>query len=97
MHTQGPWIVAPSSNKGNGSDWRDIHSIGEEFSPSYVGEALEQDAQLIAAAPDLLKALERIAAGQEMTDAYGLADVITRYQRIAMDAIAKATNANPRR
>jgi hypothetical protein len=92
-HTQGPWIVAPSSNKGNGSGWRDIHSISGEFSPSYVGEALEQDARLIAAAPDLLKALERIAAGQEMTDAYGLADVITRYQRIAMEAIAKATNA----
>ena len=56
--------------------------------------ALRKDA---AAKLDLLTALERIAAGQEMTDAYGLADVITRYQRIAMDAIAKATNANSRR
>lgn len=56
--TPGPWTVQASSNPKNGTDWRDIVSLGTEFSPSYVGEALEQDAQLIAAAPDLLAALE---------------------------------------
>ena len=59
--TPGPWVVAPSSNKHNGSGWRDIHSTSGPFAPSYVGEALEDDARLIAAAPDLLKALVIIA------------------------------------
>jgi len=86
-HTQGPWIVAPSSNKGNGSDWRDIHSIGGEFSPSYVGEALEQDAYLIAAAPDLLS----LVRAWLMTDPHG------PHSDKCREAIAKATNANPRR
>ena len=93
MHTQGPWIVAPSSNKGNGSDWRDIHSTGGEFSPSYVGEALVQDAQLIAAAPELLEALQLIAN----TDPVDAALDPQRAVRVAFAAIAKATNANPSR
>jgi hypothetical protein len=57
-HTAGPWETRPSSNKNNGSDWRDIVSLGGEFSPSYVGEALDRDASLIAAAPDLLEVLQ---------------------------------------
>ncbi len=58
-HTPGPWAVAPSSNPNNGSDWRDIVS-GKwgEFSPTYVGEAMEKDAHLVAAAPELLAASE---------------------------------------
>jgi len=56
-HTPGPWTVAPSSNPKNGSGWRDIHSLGGEFSPAYIGEAMAYDAQLIAAAPELLAAL----------------------------------------
>ena len=56
-HTPGPWTVAPSSNPKNGSGWRDIHALGSEFSPAYVGEAMLYDAQLIAAAPELLDAL----------------------------------------
>ncbi len=55
-HTPGPWGFQPSSNPRNGTAWRDIVSHGTPFSPSYVGEALEQDARLIAAAPDLLEA-----------------------------------------
>jgi len=60
MHTPGPWIVAQSSNPKNGSSWRDIHSLGTPFTPSYVGEALENDAHLIAAAPEMLEALRKI-------------------------------------
>jgi hypothetical protein len=59
QHTPAPWVVAPSSKKGNGTAWRDIHSLGGVFSPAYVGEALAQDAQLMASAPDLLAALEK--------------------------------------
>lgn len=56
-HTPGPWAVRESSNPKNGTAWRDIVSTGDHFSPSYVGEAMEQDASLIAAAPDLLAAV----------------------------------------
>jgi hypothetical protein len=56
-HTPGPWEVQPTSRAGNGSKWRDIVSMGGEFSPAYVGEALEQDANIIAAAPELMAAL----------------------------------------
>lgn len=54
-HTAEPWELRPSSKKGNGREWRDIVSTGEEFSPSYVGEALERDAVLMVAAPQLLR------------------------------------------
>ena len=59
-HTSGPWSVRPSSNAMNGAAWRDIVSDGEAFGPSYVGEALERDAYVIAAAPDLLAACKRM-------------------------------------
>ena len=53
-----------------------------------------ENAMLIAAAPDLLEALKRIADGQVMGDSkYNHADVICAYQRIASGAIAKATGA----
>jgi len=60
MHTPGPWRVTPSCRIGNGSAWRDILSDGTEFAPSYIGEALDKDAALIAAAPDLLAALQAL-------------------------------------
>ena len=53
----GTLLVAPSSKPGNGTLWRDIHSIGGAYSPAYVGEAIEADAILFAAAPELLAAL----------------------------------------
>ena len=57
QHTPGPWIVLNTGSPTKGSAWRDVCSMGTEFTPSYVAEALEHDAQLIAAAPDLLAAL----------------------------------------
>ena len=56
-HTPGPWEARPTTRPGNGTSWRDIVSTGTPFSPCYVGEALEQDASLITAAPRLLEAL----------------------------------------
>jgi hypothetical protein len=56
-HTPGPWEVRPSTREGNGSQWRDIVSLGGAFTPAYVGEAIEVDARLIAAAPELAEAL----------------------------------------
>jgi len=65
-HTPGPWAVRESSNPKNGAAWRDIVSTAGHFSPSYVGEAMEQDARLIAAAPDLLALAAR---GASLADA----------------------------
>jgi hypothetical protein len=48
-HTAGPLEVRPSSNPKNGTLWRDIVSLGTDFSPSYVGEALEDDAHRLVA------------------------------------------------
>ena len=60
-HTPGPWAIAASSNPDNGTGWRDIVSTGTVFSPSYVGEALDDDAAFIVRAcnshDDLLAAL----------------------------------------
>jgi hypothetical protein len=65
--------------------------MGTEFTPSYVGEALEHDARLIAAAPDLLAALiafddafSHYCEGDPDSD-----EVSALYQ--ARAAIAKAT------
>ncbi len=83
-HTPGPWVVAPSSNPRNGSGWRDIHSVGGDFSPSYVGEALERDANLIAAAPDLLAAIKAMLDA-DMTTESGI-----EATKMARAAVAKA-------
>jgi hypothetical protein len=91
-HTPGPWRVAPSCRNGNGTAWRDILSDGAEFAPSYVGEALDVDAALIAAAPDLLAALqhalERFEAIPAHRDEMG---IYRQSAAIARAAIARAT------
>ena len=61
QHTPGPWTIRQSSNPKNGTGWRDIIVPGE-FGPMYLGEALESNARLIAAAPELLEALEQAKA-----------------------------------
>lgn len=90
-HTPGPWIVQPSSNPRNGTAWRDIVSTGQEYSPSYVGEALERDAYLIAAAPELLGALKNCIewldrTGESVSEGGKEYDYVT----IARKAINKA-------
>lgn len=58
-HTQGPLTVAPHSNPTIGTNWREIHAANG----IYVGEALEANACLISAAPELLAALQSILNG----------------------------------
>ena len=69
-HTPIPWTIGPSSNPRNGTAWRDILSTGGVFAPSYVGEALERDAELIVRAVnthalmlDALRRVEKWASG----------------------------------
>ena len=93
-HTPGPWSV-----KKHFSEWL----IGDgnyliattAGSPAHLGRAsAERDAAnacLLAAAPDLLEALQKISNGQEMTGDFTHAETVLRYQEIARAAIAKAT------
>lgn len=59
-HTPGPWETVKSSLHTDTQNLRqDIVSHGAVFSPAFVaGDILPADARLIAAAPDLLEALE---------------------------------------
>lgn len=63
-HTPGPWAVCLSSNPKNGTAWRDIVSTVGQFSPCYVGEALELDATFIVRAcnahEEMLEALRQV-------------------------------------
>ena len=96
QHTPGPWRAVPPTRAGNGLAWRDIVSDGTAFAPSYVAEALDCDATLIAAAPDLLAALQAVWKFFEPVYVSAMADDT---ERTAQDelidtvraAIAKAT------
>jgi hypothetical protein len=57
-HTPGPWIVCVHPGDKSRTAWRQVLSTGGAFSPAFVCSALDVDAQLIAAAPDLLAALK---------------------------------------
>ncbi len=62
-HTPGPWIATPTaSNPRNPDSLRmDIVTTTGEWNPAFIaGDILPEDARLIASAPDLLSALERL-------------------------------------
>ena len=95
-HTPGPWTIA------NGHDARVYliddargHAVGELV---YADARKPADARLIAAAPDLLAALEELIAEWDATHADE--DHRTGYTldtggiRMARDAIARATGAD---
>ena len=87
QHTPGPWRAVPTTRAGNGLAWRDIVSDGTAFAPFYVAGALDCDAALIAAAPDLLAALQNILLCDEAQDLESMANAL----QDARAAIAKAT------
>ena len=96
-HTPGPWTAdvhgfiyaAPDS---------ELPDRANQGASIVVAKVLKHSSgrpiangKLISAAPDLLAALERIAAGQEMTGEFTHADTVVRYQELARAAIRKAT------
>ena len=77
------------------AEWLDEQIEGDG---KYRGEAMEEAADmlrspLIAAAPDMLDALQSIANGDTMPrgEAYSYVDVIHKYQQIASKTITLAT------
>lgn len=89
-NTPGPWEVRPSSNPKNGTAWRDIVSLGDTFAPSYVGEALEQDAALIAAAPEMIEALKQARLYLSPAHSLPCTDLINRIDAIIAKAEGRA-------
>lgn len=88
-HTPGPWFVGPHPGNNAGTDWRMILSSHDpNYPPLYVAEAIEPDACLIAAAPDLLAALRAIVKLSDDLDPEGLFQSLEYIN--ARAAIAKA-------
>ena len=59
--TPKPWRTVPTTVKGAGTARRDIVSDGAKYRPAYVaGDIAPADAELMAAAPDLLDALQAL-------------------------------------
>jgi hypothetical protein len=65
-HTPTPWFVA-GQVKGAGTDWREIHTNSLEFKPSYVGEAINADAEFIVRAVNSHDALLAMAKAYYLT------------------------------
>jgi hypothetical protein len=89
--TPGPWLTRKPESSRPESARLDIVTEAGEFSPSFVaGDALPQDARLIAAAPELFDALLFLLAdyvaigGEKLTGSSVPAE-------LARAAIAKAT------
>jgi hypothetical protein len=82
-HTSGPWYIDPIKAHANGN--RRI--MAEQCTPvAVVPEHLAADARLIAAAPDLLEALNEFVAAADGVNARPLT-----WLAKARDAIVKAT------
>jgi hypothetical protein len=98
--TKGPWIVGGHPGDKSGTDWRQVLETSSPFAPSYVCQALKQDAEYIVKAvnshDDLLAALKGCAAVLDAvlngngTDARDTDIALT----IANRAILKATGTD---
>lgn len=97
-HTPGPWVTEDRTSKGAGFSViaTDVHYSCSGVA-HYAGEA---DARLIAAAPDLLEALEQIIwklRRKEMVAScperfeFAKIDINDAVIRLAREALAKAT------
>jgi len=88
QHTPGPWFANDSLQlfAETGQHIASLDSSTEGFE----GGTLYANARLIAASPDLLAALERIAAGDPMHNSFNALAISE-----ARAAIAKATGETP--
>lgn len=92
-HTPGPWFIDGNVIRGDKQRNGSI-SIACTLNIAYPygrwsGESEQANARLIAAAPELLEAL------QDMVDYYGTASASVEALHKARSAIAKATGGHP--
>ncbi len=87
-HTPGPW---KSVFDDETEDWR-IVANGWQVADGITGDPKNNDARLIAAAPDLLEACEQVKLWADEADPYEAADVLPLIEA----AIAKATSPEER-
>ena len=78
-HTPGPWSVSGQKDTGGNIIWNGVENIALVLSEKHynaAGEPVEQsevNTALIAAAPDLLAALENMVNGRDVNDMARLA------------------------
>ena len=63
-HTAGPWTIEPDAERGG---WHIRHYADDV---AYIPPSASTDARLIAAAPDLLAALEALCDAPAVPDVY---------------------------
>jgi hypothetical protein len=95
-HTSGPWHVNAVLNgkivgDETAKEFASLQVCGSNCTVATVYH--RSDARLIAAAPDLLAALQRIEDGAVMygRENWTHAETVCEYQKIAREAIAKAS------
>ena len=97
-HTPGPWIAIPTTaiSRNANTVRMDIVTTSGEWNPAFVaGDILPSDAHLIASAPDLLAALNRLIQclpedSNDYPDSASARQVFDSI-RFAREAISKAT------
>ncbi len=88
-HTPGPWHIGMKPGPMiYGSDSSQVADLRADLLDK--GERAA-NARLIAAAPDLLALLQRMADGEIMGGTFNHAETVHEYQKLARAAIAKAT------
>lgn len=94
MHTQGPWSYEQIGVTDAGPNPDDVFDIGpcdrEGTMRKRIATVVGDDARLIAAAPDLLAALQAIA-DMKVDHTTNHADLGALMRAVAQTAIAKAT------
>jgi hypothetical protein len=87
-HTPGPWIFGRDSLCVITPTGQLIADLGESY--RVIEDEIQHDGRLIAAAPDLLAALEKIVAVNGSTG--GAEAIVAEFKFIASEAIAKASS-----
>jgi len=105
-HTSGPWAAVPNGGddtdpravlvavRDQYGDWTVLADCRNRWLTDDVGGDEEANARLVAAAPDMLEALERIAK-VGIHEIHDWRAVALRMQETALAAIAKATGEAP--
>ena len=94
-HTPGPWIADGSNIKLTGKETRIVANVSDPHRPTQQTDVNIANANLIAAAPDLLEALEDAEfimrqLAKHPQEVASMLDTLKRSSKDARAAIAKA-------